>query len=213
MNIIEWRDALLESPLNYKAKFIGLVLSQFYRHKHATYPSIRTLSQLSGLTVNPVQEGIAQLISSGFIIRNQERISGNRFISNLYVFVNVEQNEHVSPRDTSFDTSFDTSPRDTEVEEIDKVDKVVIKKKNNIIKPDNISQQIWNDFKRQRKNPITETALNGIIKQADIAGYTLEQALQECCIRGWQSFKAEWVNKPSAKPKRNERETIHLESL
>jgi hypothetical protein len=28
-----------------------------------------------------------------------------------------------------------------------------------------------------------------------IAGWTLENALAECCTRGWTGFKAEWVNK------------------
>ena len=125
MNIIEWRDNLLESNLNYKAKFVGLVLSQFYRNNHCTYPSIRTLSQLSGLTVNPVQEGIKDLITYGHLTRTQVRMAGDRYLSNVYVFVNVDKVSNVSPRDTSNDTSNDTSPRDTEVDKEDKVDKVV----------------------------------------------------------------------------------------
>ncbi len=210
MNIIEWRDALLESNLNYKAKYIGLVLSQFYRHKHATYPSIRTLSQLSSLTINPVQEGINQLIDGGFIIRNQERISGNKFLSNLYVFVNVEQNEHVAQRDTSDDKSDATSQSDTKVEEVDKVDKNI---------PENVSKQTWDDFKKlraARKAPITKTVMGKIIAQAMLANFTLEEALQECCERGWQTFKAEWVkkdrfNKPVKQSlHKDERETIHM---
>lgn len=132
MNIIEWRDALLDSSLNYKAKFIGLVLSQFYRRGNSTYPSIRTLSKLSGLTVNPVQDGIQILIDAKFISRTKERISGDRYLSNIYSFCGVIENGHVSPNDTSprdtsggdtsNDTSNDTSPRDTKVEE--KKDKV-----------------------------------------------------------------------------------------
>lgn len=62
-------------------------------------------------------------------------------------------------------------------------------------KPDGVSDSVWKDFKKQRKTPLTETALNGIIKQANLAGYSLEEALTESVERGWQSFKAEWVNK------------------
>jgi hypothetical protein len=32
-------------------------------------------------------------------------------------------------------------------------------------------------------------------EQAKLAGWTLENALKETCVRGWQSFKAEWVAK------------------
>lgn len=65
-------------------------------------------------------------------------------------------------------------------------------------KPVSVSDQVWQDFNRQRKSKITQTALNGIIKQADLAGWSLEQALTESVERGWQSFKAEWVT-----PKQN----------
>lgn len=64
-----------------------------------------------------------------------------------------------------------------------------------LVKPNYVSEQIWNDFNKQRKSKLTETALKQIIKQADLAGWTLEQALTESITRGWQSFKAEWVNR------------------
>lgn len=71
------------------------------------------------------------------------------------------------------------------------------KERNNIPdKPDYIPDQLWDDFlkiRKSKKSPLTETALNGIMKQADKAGWTLEQVLTECCERSWQSFKADWV--------------------
>lgn len=123
MNIIEWRDALLESPLNYKAKFVGLVISQFYRRGNPTYPSIRTLSKLTGLTVNPVQDGIQLLIDSNFLTRIKKRLPGDKYLSNIYTFNNVfdVSPDDTSPRDTSNDTSNDTSPRDTEIDKEVKV--------------------------------------------------------------------------------------------
>ena len=73
------------------------------------------------------------------------------------------------------------------------------KKERNIEnKPPDISDQTWEDFKilrASKKAPITKTSIGKIITQAMLANYTLEEALQECCARGWISFKAEWVNK------------------
>lgn len=120
MNIIEWRDRLLETDLSYRAKLAGLVLSQFYRNKNPTYPAIRTISKLAGLTINPVQDGIKELVASGLLEREQKRMKGNKFLSNLYTFIGVTDVKHVSLADTSNDTSNDTSPHDTEVDEVDK---------------------------------------------------------------------------------------------
>ena len=62
--------------------------------------------------------------------------------------------------------------------------------------PDGVSSSVWTDFQKLRKTkkaPLTETSLAGIKREAEKAGWRLEDALQECCTRGWQSFKADWV--------------------
>ncbi len=62
--------------------------------------------------------------------------------------------------------------------------------------PADVDPQVWADFKAARKAaraPITGTALHRIQKEAEKAGWLLEDALAECVSRGWRSFKAEWV--------------------
>lgn len=59
-----------------------------------------------------------------------------------------------------------------------------------------IDEKIAHDFvtlRKAKKAPITETAIAGIKREAQKAGYSLQQALQTCCERGWIGFKAEWV--------------------
>ena len=64
------------------------------------------------------------------------------------------------------------------------------------ITPDGVSQSVWDEFVKHRKSKkaqITQLVIDGIQKEADKAGFTLEDALKETVIRNWQSFKAEWV--------------------
>ena len=66
--------------------------------------------------------------------------------------------------------------------------------------PDGVSSEVWEQFVKQRKNKkaqITGLVMSGIQKEADKAGYTLEQALSEVVVRNWTSFKAEWVAEKS----------------
>jgi hypothetical protein len=75
------------------------------------------------------------------------------------------------------------------------------KKATSVAMPDGISQSVWEDYKtlrKAKKAPVTQRVIDGMQEQADLAGWTLEKAMEECCIRGWQSFKAEWV---AEKPK------------
>lgn len=62
--------------------------------------------------------------------------------------------------------------------------------------PDGVSDSVWADFLKIRKAkraPMTDTALDGIRHEAEKAGLTLQEALQTCCARGWQGFKAAWI--------------------
>ena len=66
-----------------------------------------------------------------------------------------------------------------------------------LVIPNDVDQQVWQDFtaiRKAKRSPLTSTALNGIRKQADKAGISLEAALRLCCERGWQGFKAEWMD-------------------
>jgi uncharacterized protein YdaU (DUF1376 family) len=65
-------------------------------------------------------------------------------------------------------------------------------------KPDGLSEKVWESFveaRKAKKAPITELVIADIKKQAALAGWTLDAALTETVIRGWRSFKAEWVTK------------------
>ena len=72
------------------------------------------------------------------------------------------------------------------------------KKATVVAAPEGVSIQTWEDFKtlrKAKKAPITQRAIDGIAAEAEKAGWSLEQALIECVMRGWQAFKADWVNK------------------
>ena len=67
--------------------------------------------------------------------------------------------------------------------------------------PEGVSIEVWDSFVKQRKArkaQITERVMKSIREQAKIAGWTLDNALNEIVVRNWQTFKAEWVMpKPS----------------
>ena len=52
----------------------------------------------------------------------------------------------------------------------------------------------WIILRKSKKAAITKTAIDGICREAEKAGMSLETALRHACERGWAGFKAEWVN-------------------
>lgn len=70
------------------------------------------------------------------------------------------------------------------------------KKQTSVVKPDDVSADLWADFlahRKQKKAIVSERVINTIRNEAKIAGWTLEEALDEVILRDWRGFKAEWV--------------------
>lgn len=64
--------------------------------------------------------------------------------------------------------------------------------------PDGVRQETWGAFmeiRKAKRAPMSQAALDLIASEAAKAGMTLEAALSECVLRGWQGFKAEWVQR------------------
>jgi hypothetical protein len=77
------------------------------------------------------------------------------------------------------------------------------RKPKNIDKPEGVNQQIWDDFiliRNAKKAPLTQVAWNGIVREANKAGFSVDAALREICERNWTAFKAEWVTKQTIQP-------------
>lgn len=76
-------------------------------------------------------------------------------------------------------------------------------RKSKVHKPADVSEQTWSDFldhRKAKKAPITASALAGIRREAEKAGWQMEAALVEAMARGWQGFNAEWVASARAPP-------------
>lgn len=53
--------------------------------------------------------------------------------------------------------------------------------------------------KAKRSGPLTDTAIAGLLREADRAGITPTEAITACCAYGWQGFRAEWYAERQAK--------------
>ena len=78
--------------------------------------------------------------------------------------------------------------------------------KNTLKRPNDISEELWKDFKQLRsskKAPVTELVIKLLRNESDKAGISLSKAMETMCVRGWTSFKSDWylkdtVSKPQS---------------
>jgi len=72
--------------------------------------------------------------------------------------------------------------------------------KNTVAQPIGVTDTVWQDWVKLRKEKraaVTQTAINGIEREAEKAGVSLQVALETCCERGWTGFKADWLTNKS----------------
>ena len=68
--------------------------------------------------------------------------------------------------------------------------------KKTVAPPFGVTESVWQDWlklRKEKKAAVTQTALDGIEREAKKAGVSLQTALETCCQRGWTGFKAEWM--------------------
>jgi len=68
--------------------------------------------------------------------------------------------------------------------------------KKTVAPPFGVTDSVWQDWitlRKSKKAAVTQTAIDGIEREAKKAGVSLQTALETCCERGWTGFKADWL--------------------
>lgn len=63
---------------------------------------------------------------------------------------------------------------------------------------DGVEPQVWEDWlaiRKAKRLPLTKTAMEQVKTEVEKAGISMQQALTECCLRGWGGFKASWLTR------------------
>ena len=194
MMTLAWKSAYQSGR-----KMVLLALCDNANDQGQCYPSISMLSEKCSMSERSVFSHIAELEKDGSIHRENRpgrstiyRIDPCKFCTPATVA--PLQRLHPTPATVAPITIIEPSIEPS----------AEPKKKSASAPPDGVSDSVWADFKKIRvakKAPLTETALTGIMREAEKAGLSLEAALKTCCERGWQGFKADWViEKTQGKP-------------
>lgn len=97
---------------------------------------------------------------------------------------------------TEIEEVSEPAPSKPKTEEKPKSRGMATKTQTSVVKPDDVSNELWDDFlnhRKQKKAPVTDRVISLIRNEAKNAGWTLEEALNEVILRNWIGFKAEWV--------------------
>ena len=107
---------------------------------------------------------------------------------------------NANPMRTHTGRNADAPVFDANQEPITNNHKPITIKKNTVAPPIGVTDSVWQDWVKLRKEKraaVTQTAITGIEREARKAGVSLQAALETCCERGWTGFKADWLKEKS----------------
>lgn len=167
--------------------------------------SIAKFADECGLSVQQTKTALSKLKSTGEVTIN----STNKFsIISITKWADYQaSNQQSNQQSTCEATSKATTSKETK--EINnstplppskgepaKPQKKSRSRQNQIDRPQDVPEQLWSDFltlRKQKRAPVTQTALDGFRREAAKANITLAQAITISLERGWQGFNAAWV--------------------
>lgn len=153
-----------------------------------------TLLEVEGWLDELRQAGVYELAEAGEVyskrmvrdeILRNKRAEGGKLGGNPALKVNHEDNFKVEIKDKQKPTpSSSSSSSSSSIN------------KNTVATPEGVTDSVWQDWlklRKAKKAAVTQTAIDGIAREASKAGVSLQTALETCCARGWTGFKADWL--------------------
>ena len=189
-------------------KLVLLKLADNANDDGICFPSYQYIADKCEMTRRSAISHIEYLIKMG-LVSKKERKNKDGSISNLY-FLHLEQGseifalggENISLGSENFALggSENISPRTSHsLEPVNEPKKTTQKSESEILLEQfGISGQLAKDFithRKAKKAPITETVMNGFLREANKAGLSVAESVAISIERNWQGFKATWYLK------------------
>lgn len=190
------------NPGNAGRKLVLLALAErAHRENNIAFPSLAAVHEFTCLNRKTIIAALDDLEANGFITATGEKAGRTKQIKVYHLNLEtVPKTEPSQKRNSSVFSAKQSRKRNTEPvrepEILEPSGSNITHRAKTIPYPPDVSESVWQDFVKHRKlkrAAITESAVKGIKREADKAGWTLEAALIEIMARGWQGFNAEWV--------------------
>jgi hypothetical protein len=184
------------------------MLSEAMQRRYVMLMCLRCSEVLE--TLHETEIAFQLRLSTGELDETKELFISKNFIDKHWNLLNWDKRQFVSDSSTmrvakhrnkkkqvsNADETLQKRPSNAIDTDTDTDTEQIQKRTTSVAPPIGVSDSVWQEFKslrKAKKAPITQRAIDALTSEANKAGWTLEKALEECIVRGWQAFKADWV--------------------
>lgn len=193
-------EVWLAQDMTLQEKVMLVEINSLQHPERGCYKSNRALAEFFGLSVSRVSEVISSLAAKGIV--RVETIRKGKQVVERRIFMTYPFGIPNTPPSGKAMNPFgkgDEPPSGKAKESNTSLRGSYEEEKTRVracTRPDDVDEEVWADYmaiRKAKRAPITQTALSRIRSEAAKAGVTMQQALETCCERGWQSFRADWI--------------------
>jgi hypothetical protein len=188
------------------------MLSEAMQRRYVMLMCLRCSEVLE--TLHETEIAFQLRLSTGELDETKQLFISKNFIDEQWNLINWDKRQFVSDSSTmrvakhrekkkqvsNADETLQKRPSNAIDTDTDTDTEQIQKRTTSVATPIGVSDSVWQEFKslrKAKKAPITQRAIDAISSEAQKIGWSLEKALEECVVRGWQAFKADWVVKPN----------------
>lgn len=214
---LAWQSDIAAGP-----KMVLLSLCDNANENGECYPSIETISKRCSMGERTVQRHIQDLQNEGYLTRQDRQGRSTLYTLNPRR-IGTPANLAPPPKTTQTPANLAPTPANlaptvpANLAPITVIEPSIEPSGNRqcargaeiqsaIFNAVDVDKAVWQDFvalRKAKKAPLTKTAVDGIRREAEKAGLTLEAAIRVCCESGWQGFNAGWYTDRQAKGRTN----------
>lgn len=203
-----------------------LILASFANDFNECYPSINTMMSKTRLSDKTVRKTLKDLTDLGLI---KDTGKTSKYATKIYKLILKDSevttpSKNTTPSKSTTGKNSETPSKSTSTPLVDLPPNTVIEsiinpinkdiysekpkksKSDAVEKPNEISEQTWNDFlvvRKAKKAPLTQTAwkrtFNAMLQAQEKTGHSLQQILEYMVSRNWSALEVDWYLNALAK--------------
>lgn len=196
--------------------FLFALIYGFCQNREAAFTgSLDYLCQWTNTSERTVQNTINRLVNAGLIVKHSRQGETNvikvnhALIDKILNDAETAQNSENSDYCDDYNQSINQDEKSHENANHDEINAVIpfmAESKSTakstkitaetLVNQYGVSEQValdWIGMRKSKRAPISETVVNGLIREATKVNLTLDNVLQICVERNWQGFQASWL--------------------
>jgi hypothetical protein len=210
-------SAVWKTPLSPTDKLVMLALADICNDQGDAWPSNRLLTDRTGLCERAIQGSLSRLEKAGHLTRDMR--SGRSTVYRLKAGTPAADAppQQMRPAADAPHPRTTCTPPPQQMHPTPAADAPITIKEpskepsrnqkkaapTSVGCPSGVDAGHWRDWLASRKGkPVTQSALDGVAREASAAGLTLAEAVRVCAERSWMGFRADWYSpvQPRATP-------------